>query len=156
MADAVKSRLAELGLTLPVSAAPVANYVPFHVVDGMVYTSGQLPITEKGLACTGRLGADVDLAAGVEAAKLAALQVIAKLNDATDGNLDRIEKILRVDVFVASAVDFYNQPEVGNGASDLFVAVFGEAGRHTRNAVGVAVLPRNAPVEVTVIAKLKA
>ena len=156
MADAVKSRLAELGLTLPSSAAPIANYVPFHVVDGWVYTSGQLPITDKGLACTGRLGADVDVATGVEAARLAALQVIAKLSDATEGNLDRIEKIVRVDVFVASAVDFYDQPTIGNGASDLFVAVFGDAGRHTRNAVGVAVLPRNAPVEVAVIAKLKA
>lgn len=156
MADTVKSRLAELGLTLPVSAAPVANYVPFHVVDGWIYTSGQLPMTDKGLACTGRLGADVDVATGVEAAKLAALQVIAKLHDATDGNLDRIEKIVRVDVFVASAVDFYDQPTIGNGASDLFVAAFGDAGRHTRNAVGVAVLPRNAPVEVAVIAKLKA
>lgn len=156
MADAVKTRLAELGLTLPVSAAPVANYVPFHVVDGWVYTSGQLPMTDKGLSCTGRLGADVDVATGVEAAKLAALQVIAKLNDATEGNLDRIEKIVRVDVFVASTVDFFDQPTIGNGASDLFVAAFGEAGRHTRNAVGVAVLPRNAPVEVAVIAKLKA
>jgi enamine deaminase RidA (YjgF/YER057c/UK114 family) len=155
MADAVQTRLAELGLTLPVSAAPFANYVPFHVVDGWVYTSGQLPVAENGLACTGRLGAEIDIPTGVEAAKLAALQVIAKLSDATDGHLDRIEKIVRVEVFVASTPDFFNQPAIGNGASDLFVEVFGEAGRHTRNAVGVAVLPLNAPVEVAVVAKLK-
>lgn len=155
MADAVKTRLAELGLTLPKSAAPVANYVPYHVEDGLVFVSGQLSMTDAGLFATGRVGADVDAATAVEAAKLAALQSIAKLNDAAGGDLDRIAKILRVDVFVASAVDFYDQPTVGNGASDLFVAAFGEAGRHTRNAVGVAVLPRNAPVEVTVIAKLK-
>lgn len=156
MADAVKTRLAELGLALPKSAAPVANYVPFHVEDGMVFVSGQLPMTDGGLFATGRVGADVDTATAVEAARLAALQSIAKLADAAGGDLDRIAKILRVDVFVASAADYFDQPEVGNGASDLFVAVFGEAGRHTRNAVGVAVLPRNAPVEVTVIAKLKA
>ncbi len=155
MADAVKTRLAELGLSLPNSAAPVANYVPYHVEDGMVFISGQLPMTDAGLYATGRVGADVDAATATEAAKLAALQSIAKLDDATGGNLERVAKILRVDVFVASAVDFYDQPVVGNGASDLFVAAFGEAGRHTRNAVGVAVLPRNAPVEVTVIAKLK-
>ncbi|SBV98638.1 putative endoribonuclease L-PSP (Protein synthesis inhibitor) [uncultured Alphaproteobacteria bacterium] len=155
MADAVKTRLAELGLALPKSAAPVANYVPFHVEDGMVFVSGQLPMTDAGLFATGRVGAGVDTATAVEAARLAALQSIAKLADAAGGDLDRIAKILRVDVFVASSVDYFDQPVVGNGASDLFVAVFGEAGRHTRNAVGVAVLPRNAPVEVTVIAKLK-
>ncbi len=155
MADVVNSRLKSLGIVLPVSAAPVANYVPFHVVDGWVYLSGQLPMTEAGLACTGRLGAELDVPAGAEAARLAALQVIAKLKDACGGDLDRIERIVRLDVFVASTPDFFDQPLVGNGASDLLVQVFGDAGRHTRNAVGVAVLPRNAPVEIAAVAKLK-
>ncbi len=155
MADSVTTRLAALGIALPASSAPVANYVPFHVVDGWVYVSGQLPVTDAGLACTGRLGAELDVAAGAEAARLAALQVIAKLADACGGDLDRVERIVRIDVFVASTPDFFDQPLVGNGASDLLVQAFGDAGRHTRNAVGVAVLPRNAPVEIAAVAKLK-
>jgi enamine deaminase RidA (YjgF/YER057c/UK114 family) len=155
MAGTVASRLADLGIVLPKSAAPVANYVPFQVVDGWVYVSGQLPVTDAGLACTGRLGAELDTQAGAAAARLAALQVVAKLADACGGDLDRIERLVRIDIFVASTPDFFDQPLVGNGASDLLVQVFGEAGRHTRNAVGVAVLPRNAPVEIAAVAKLK-
>ena len=147
--------MASLGIVLPTSAAPVANYVPFQVVDGWIYLSGQLPMTGAGLACTGRLGADLDVAAGADAARLAALQVIAKLAEACGGDLDRIERIVRLDVFIASMPDFFDQPLVANGASDLLVRVFGDAGRHTRNAVGVAVLPRNAPVEIAAVAKLK-
>ncbi len=147
--------MASLGIVLPASAAPVANYVPFQVVDGWVYLSGHLPMTDAGLACTGRLGADLDVAAGADAARLAALQVIAKLAEACGGDLDRIERIVRLDVFVASMPDFFDQPLVANGAFDLLVRVFGDAGRHTRNAVGVAVLPRNAPVEIAAVAKLK-
>ncbi|WP_337997277.1 RidA family protein [Oleispirillum naphthae] len=155
MSDAVKSRLAAMGLKLPASAAPVANYVPFLVVDGWIYLSGQLPLTENGLISTGRLGAELDIEAGVKAAQTAALQVIAKLDAACAGNLDRIERIVRVDVFVASAPTFFDQPKVANGASDLLVEAFGEPGRHTRNAVGMAVLPLNAPVEIAAIAKMR-
>jgi len=155
MSDAVKSRLAAMGLKLPVSAAPVANYVPFLALDGWVYLSGQLPLTEAGLISTGRLGAELDLAAGVKAAQTAALQVIAKLDAACGGDLERIERIVRLDVFVASTPDFFDQPKVANGASDLLVEAFGEPGRHTRNALGVAVLPLNAPVEISAVAKLR-
>ncbi len=155
MTETVKSRLEALGIELPESAAPVANYVSHMVVDGWVYLSGQLPMTASGLSCTGHLGSNVDVSAGIAAARLAGLQVIAKLRDACEGDLDRIAQIVRLDVFVASTSDFTEQPKVANGVSDLMVDVFGEAGRHTRNAVGVAALPLNAPVEVGCIARLK-
>jgi len=156
MTDSVKARLKEMGLELPESSAPVANYVSQMVVDGMIYMSGQLPLTSSGLSHTGLLGKDVDLDTGIAVARLAGLQVIAKLNDACEGDLDRIEQIVQLNVFVASTPDFYDQPKIANGVSDLMVEVFGERGRHTRNAVGMASLPLNAPVEVGCIAKMKA
>lgn len=156
MTETVASRLAALGLELPVSSAPVANYVSYTQVGDMVYLSGQLPMTASGLSCTGHLGGNVDLDAGIAAARQAGLQVIAKLHDATNGNLDQVAEIVRLDVYVASTPDFGDQPKVANGVSDLMVDVFGDAGRHSRNAVGVAALPLNAPVEVGCIARLKA
>ena len=155
MTETVSSRLAALGLELPVSSNPVANYVSYTVVKDMVYVSGQLPITASGLSCTGHLGGNVDIDAGISAARQAGLQVIAKLNEACDGDLERVAQIIRLDVFVASTPDFADHPQVANGVSDLMVDVFGDVGRHTRAAVGVAALPLNAPVEVSCIARLQ-
>jgi len=155
MTDSVKTRLEAMGLELPVSSAPVANYVSHLVVDGWIYLSGQLPLTANGLLATGLLGDSVDMETGVAAARAAVLQVIAKLNDACEGDLDRITQIVQLNVFVASTPAFTDQPKVANGASDLIVDAFGDLGRHTRNAIGVASLPLNAPVEIGAIARMR-
>ena len=153
MADTIQNRLAALGVTLPAAAAPAANYVPFAVTGKLVYTSGQLPLAGGKLAATGLLGRELDTAAGREAARHCAINVLAQLQAAA-GDLERIARLVKITVFVASAPDFTEQHLVANGASDFLVEVLGEAGRHARSAVGVAVLPLNAPVEVEAIAEL--
>lgn len=148
---AVATRLAELGLVLPEAPAPAANYVPFTVHAGLVHVSGQLPIRDGAVAITGKLGAGVSLEQGQEAARLCALAILAQARAACAGDLDRIRRVLRLGGFVASAPGFTDQPKVINGASDLLVAVLGDAGRHARAAVGVAVLPLDAAVEVDAV-----
>lgn len=140
-------RLAALGLTLPPVAKPVAAYVPATASGNQVLTSGQLPSVAGELVATGKLGADLDLDAGVQAARVAALNALAAAASVT-GGLDAIARVVKVTVFVASVPDFTAQPQVANGASQLFVDVFGEAGQHVRSAVGVSALPLDAPVEV--------
>lgn len=147
----VDKRLAEQGLVLPAAPAPAANYVPFTIQAGLVHISGQLPMRDGAVAITGKLGADVSLEQGQEAARLCALAILAQARVACAGDLDRIRRVLRVGGFVASAPGFTDQPKVINGASDLLVAVLGEAGRHARAAVGVAVLPLDAAVEVDAV-----
>ena len=153
MADTIQNRLAALGVTLPAAAAPAANYVPFAVTGKLVYTSGQLPLAGGKLAATGLLGRELDTAAGREAARHCAINVLAQLQAAA-GDLERIARLVKITVFVASAPDFTEQHLVANGASDFLVEVLGEAGRHARSAVGMASLPLNAPVEVEAIAEL--
>lgn len=140
-------RLAELGLALPPVAAPVAAYVPAVRADGLIVTSGQLPVVAGELICAGKVGSDVDLEQAVHAAQTAALNAIAAVSDVL-GGIERIGSIVKVVVYVASAPSFTAQAQVANGASLLMQQVFGEAGVHARSAVGVAVLPLNAPVEI--------
>ena len=152
----VAQRLAELGLTLPPVAAPVAAYVP-AVVDGdLVWTSGQLPFVDGALAATGLVGEGEGLVPPQDAAQLArvcALNALAAIGSVVD--LERVTRIVKVVGFVASGPGFTGQPGVVNGASELFGQVLGEAGRHARSAVGVAQLPLGAPVEVEVVASLR-
>ncbi len=144
----IKDRLAELGLVLPQTQPPVANYVPFAVTGNLVVISGQLPMRDGKLAYAGKLGAAVSIEDGQAAARQCFLNILAHLNTACDGDLDRVARLVRLGGFVACTPDFTNHPAVINGASDLAVAVFGDAGRHARAAVGVASLPLDAAVEV--------
>ncbi|WP_419807881.1 RidA family protein [Sphingomonas sp.] len=141
-------RLEELGITLPTAAAPVAAYVPTVLANGLLHVSGQLPFRE-GQVVTGRLGEDVDVAQGQAAARLCGLMLLAQVQAAV--GLDRVERVVKLGVFVNSTGGFTQQPEVANGASELMQDVFGEAGRHARAAVGVPALPRGAAVEVDAV-----
>ncbi|WP_091226470.1 RidA family protein [Microbacterium sp. 3J1] len=145
----VSERLADLGIELPVVAAPVAAYVPAVVHEGLVYTSGQLPFTAGELPTTGKVGAEVSAEDANTYARVCALNALAAAAAAA-GGVDRIAGVLRVGGFVASAPDFTGQPGVINGASLVLGEIFGEAGQHVRAAVGVPVLPLDSPVEVEV------
>jgi enamine deaminase RidA (YjgF/YER057c/UK114 family) len=147
--SAAQAKLAELGLALPAVVAPLAAYVPAVQSGDHVFVSGQLPIVDGQLLATGKVGADVTAERGAELARQCALNALAAV-DALVG-LARVVKVVKVVGFVASADGFTGQPAVVNGASELFGAVFGEAGRHARSAVGVAELPLGAPVEVEAI-----
>ncbi len=147
-------RLAELGLTLPPVAAPVAAYVPAVRTGPHVYVSGQVPVVDGKLPAAGKVGGEVSAADAAGLARICALNALAAAA-AVAGGLDRISRIVKVTGFVASAPGFNGQPQVVNGASELFIEVFGEAGRHARSAVGVAELPLDAPVEVEMIAEVR-
>ncbi|MDB5414496.1 MAG: putative translation initiation inhibitor, yjgF family [Rubritepida sp.] len=151
----IEARLAELGLTLPPASAPIANYVPFTITGKVVYISGQVPRNKAGAIWpVGQLGAGVSVEEGQAAAQLCFLSIIAHAKAAAGGDLDKIARVLRLTGYVNSATGFGEQPAVINGASDCAVAVFGEAGRHARSAVGVAALPGGAAVEVEAILEL--
>ena len=150
-----ESRLRELGIELPPAPAPVASYVPVVVSGGLAYVSGQVPMADGKLLWKGKLGAGLDLVAGAEAARRCALQALSALR-AELGSLDRVRRIVKVSVYVASDRGFTDQPKVANGASDLLVQVFGDPGRHARAAVGVSELPLGGPVEVEVVAEVEA
>lgn len=152
MTDRIAAKLAELGLTLPVAAAPVAAYVPAVEVGGLLHISGQLPFDE-GTLMTGRVGENRDLAYAQMAAERCGLMLVAQMKQAL-GGLDRVVRIVKLGVFVSSTVDFTDQAKVANGASELMVALFGEAGKHARSAVGVAILPLGAVVEVDAIVQV--
>ena len=151
----IDSKLADLGITLPVAAAPVAAYVPAVEIGGMLHISGQISFAEDGSLIKGRLGDDMDVEAGMAAAKRCGVMLLAQLKAAL-GSLDRVERIVKLGVFVNSTPDFTDQPKVANGASELMVAVFGEAGKHARSAVGVAALPLGVAVEVDAIVAIRA
>lgn len=154
MTDSVEARLAELGLTLPAAAAPVAAYVPVVVAGGLAHVSGQLPF-DDGKLVTGRLGENVTTEQGYEAARACGLMLLAQLKAAL-GSLDRVERVVKLGAFINSTGDYTDQPKVANGASELMAAVFGDAGKHARSAVGVPVLPLGAAVEVDAIVAIKA
>lgn len=154
MTDSVEARLAELGLTLPVAAAPVAAYVPVVEAGGLAHVSGQLPFIDGALV-KGRLGEDVSTEEGYAAARACGLMILAQLKAAL-GSLDRVERIVKLGAFINSTGDYTDQPKVANGVSELMVAVFGDAGKHARSAVGVPVLPLGAAVEVDAIVAIKA
>jgi enamine deaminase RidA (YjgF/YER057c/UK114 family) len=148
MAETVESRLSALGITLPKAAAAVANYVPVTRTGNLAFVSGQLPMVDGKMVWTGRLGEALDIGEGQQAARLCAINVLAQLSNALDGDLNRVTRVVRLGGFVASAENFTAQPQVINGASDLMVDLFGDAGRHARAAVGVNVLPLGASVEL--------
>ncbi|HET7529613.1 MAG TPA: RidA family protein [Mycobacteriales bacterium] len=147
------SRLAELGLTLPAVAAPVAAYVPAVSSGDLVWSSGQLPFVDGALTTTGKVGAEVEADTAHDLARICALNALAAVA-AEIGDLDRVRRVVKVVGFVASAPSFFGQPGVVNGASALLGDVFGDAGRHARSAVGVAALPLDAPVEVEVVVEV--
>ncbi|MBC2779045.1 RidA family protein [Parasphingopyxis marina] len=149
MSGTVAETLEKLGITLPDAAPPVASYVPAVVQNGMMHISGQLPF-ENGELMQGRLGENRDIAYGMRAARGCGVMLLAQMQ-AVLGDLDRVERIVKLGVFVNSAPHFVDQAQVANGASELMQDVFGEAGRHARAAVGVAVLPLGAAVEVDAI-----
>lgn len=154
MTETIEEKLAARGLSLPTPAAPVADYVPTVEANGLLYLSGQLPF-RQGQVMTGRLGETADVAVGRQAAEACAVMIIAQLKKAL-GSLDRVERIVRLGVFVASTGDFKEQPKVADGASSLMVALFGDKGRHARSAVGVPVLPLGAMVEIDAVVAVRA
>ena len=151
--DTPSARLADLGLTLPPVTAPVAAYVPAVRTGTFVYVSGQLPVVDGKLPATGKVGDEVSEQDAAAMARTCALNALAAAAAAA-GGLEAIRRIVKITGFVASAPGFAGQPQVINGASELFIAVFGEQGKHARSAVGVAELPLNAPVEVELIAEI--
>lgn len=149
----IAQRLTELGVTIPQVAKPLAAYVPAVQTGNLVYTAGQLPFVEGTLAETGKVGGDVSVDRATELARICVLNALAAISTVI-GSLDRITRVVKVNGFVASTPDFYGQPQVINGASDLLDEIFGERGLHARAAVGVAVLPLNAPVELELIVEV--
>jgi enamine deaminase RidA (YjgF/YER057c/UK114 family) len=149
----VEELLAQLGIRLPNPVAPLASYVPVRISGDHAYVAGQVPLEDGTVLSAGKLGAEVSVEQGREATRRCALQALAALRAAL-GSLDHVKGIVRLDVFVASAPGFTDQPEVANGASDLLVEIFGEEGKHARAAVGVSELPRGASVEVALIVRI--
>ena len=148
MSGRIESRLAELGLALPTAMAPMANYVPFVLSGNLVVVSGQVPAQDGTIAVTGKLSEEVSVEQGQAAARLCFLNVLTHLRSACGGDLDRVVQVVRLGGFVAAPPSFTQHALVMNGASDLAVAVFGDAGRHARSTIGVPALPGNAAVEV--------
>ena len=154
MSGKIDARLKELGLELPQATAPIANYVPYTVSGRLVVVSGQVSVRNGKPEFVGKLGAGLSIAEGQEAAKLCALNIIAHLKTACGGDLDKVKRALRLGGFVNCTPEFTDMPQVVNGASDLMVAVFGEAGKHARAAVGVSSLPLGVAVEVEAMFEL--
>ena len=150
---APEEKLAQLGLTLPASSAPVANYVSAVRSGSLVFLSGHLPRDGAGKVIAGKIGRDLDEAAGVNASRQTALALLTTLKTEL-GSLDRVKRIVRVGSFVNCTDDFTRQPAVINGCSDLLVAIFGESGRHTRAAIGVSSLPAGAAVEIDLVVEV--
>lgn len=150
----IEQRLAELGVTLPEAPAPAANYVPFVRVGDLVHISGQISRNDAGLIL-GKLGADLDVAAGAEAAKACAIALLAQVKAACEGDWSRLVRAVKLVGFVNSTADFTDQPKVINGASDFMVAVLGDAGRHARSAVSAASLPLGVAVEIEAIFQVR-
>ena len=154
MSYRIDARLAELGIELPNASPPAANYVPFIVSGNLLFLSGQIAQWNGERPYVGRVGAEISVEDGIAAARLCGLNLIAWVKLAMAGNLDRVSRIIKLGGFVNSAPDFFDQPKIVNGCSDLLVAVFGEAGRHARTAVGTHALPFNVAVEIDAIVEL--
>jgi len=153
--DAIDRKLAELGLTLPPRPLPIASFLPFRVVHGLVFLAGQTCEWHGAITHTGRVGQDLDFATARHAAQLCALNLVSALREACEGRLDRVHRCVRVGGFVQAASGYDRVPQVVDGASEVFIALWGERGRHARTAVGVATLPQNAAVEVDAIFELR-
>ena len=157
MSGHVESRLAAQGITIPQAPRAAGNYTPFLLAGGLVHISGQTARGEGGtIVHAGKLGRDIDLAEGQRAARLCAINILSQLKAACDGDLDRVARCIRLGGFVCSDDAFFHHPDVLNGASEVIIAAFGEAGRHVRVAVGVAALPSNSAVEVEATFELRA
>ena len=151
MSGRIAARLKDLGIALPVAAAPQGAYVPWVKTGNLLFISGQITMGPAGLEYVGTVGRDINLEAARAAARLAAINVLAQTSAALDGDLDRVKRVVKVTGFVNAVPGFTQHPEVVNGASQLFAEIFGEAGRHARAAVGASSLPRNVAVEVEAI-----
>jgi enamine deaminase RidA (YjgF/YER057c/UK114 family) len=151
MAGRIETRLMELDIALPAPPAPVASYVPYVVAGNLVFISGQVTLAADGLKYMGTIGKELSLEDGKAAARLCAINVVAQLKAACGGDLERVRRCAKLGVFVNAVAGFTQHPEVANGASDLIVDIFGDAGRHARAAVGAGSLPRNVAVEVEAI-----
>jgi enamine deaminase RidA (YjgF/YER057c/UK114 family) len=149
--SAVDKRLADAGLTLPTAASPIANYVPAVRTGNLLFISGQLPLKDGKVAFEGHVGNNLSVEQGAEAAKLCALNIIAQAKTALGGDLEKVKRVVKLTGFVACLPAFGQHPQVVNGASDVMVLAFGDAGRHARAAVGAPSLPRNAAVEVEAV-----
>jgi len=147
----VDDRLKELGIELPAPPAPVASYVPFVMAGNLVFISGQVTMAADGLRHVGIVGKDLTLEEGRAAARLCAINIVAQLKAAVAGNFERVKRCVKLTIFVNAAPGFAQHPEVANGASDVIVEIFGDAGRHARAAVGAGSLPRNVAAEVEAI-----
>lgn len=154
MAGKIEARLKELGITLPEGVAPAGNYVPAVRSGNLVFVAGQIPLEGGKPQFIGKLGREFQVAEGQKAARLCAINIISQLKAALGGDLDKVKRIVRVGGFVNAIPDFTDQPQVINGASDLLVEIFGEAGKHARAAVGVSSLPRGVAVEVEAVAEV--
>ncbi len=152
--NSIDNRLAELGIVLPDVATPVANYLPYVRSGNLIFTAGQLPMKDGRLMLTGLLGDGVTIEQGNACARQCAINILA-IARAVTGDLGKVKRVVKLVGFVAGGAHFTDQPKVVNGASDLFVEVFGEAGRHARSAVGVSALPLNAPVEVEAVIEIE-
>jgi len=150
----VVQRLTSLGITLPQPVAPVANYVPFARAGSLVHISGQVSVDAEG-GVRGVVGEDLDLEAGQRAARLCGINLLAQMNLACDGDLERVVRVVKLGGFVQAGPDFFDIPKVVNGCSDIMVEAFGDAGRHARSAVGVYRLPLNFAVEVDAVVEVR-
>lgn len=155
MAGQIEARLNELGIELPEAASPAANYIPFVVTGKLVFISGQITLQDGKIVFQGRIGDDLTVDDGYQAARLCGLNLLAQLKVAAGGDLDNVARVVKLGGFVNSVPTFTDQPEVINGASDLMVEVFGDSGKHARFAVSAGALPRNVAVEVDGIFELK-
>ena len=151
----ISEKLRELGLELPVAAKPVANYVPWVVTGNLAFIAGQIPVVDGKPKFVGQVGAELSVDDGTAAAKLCAINVLAQLNEACDGDLDRVVRIVKLVGFVNCGPNFTDIPKVMNGASNLMVDVFGDAGKHARSSVGASSLPLGVPVEVEAVVEIK-
>ena len=154
MAGKIEARLAELGIRLPEAAAPAANYVPWAVTGNLIFVAGQITLADGMLKHQGKLGAEISVEEGYQAARLCAINIVSQLRAACGGDLDKVARVVKLVGFVNSTPDFTDQPKVVNGASDLMVEVFGDAGRHARSAVSAGSLPLGVAVEVEAIVEL--
>ena len=150
----IEHKIKEIGLILPEAPKPVAEYIPAKKIGNLVFTSGQGPIKNGKFIYVGKIGGEVSLEEGYESAKMCAINCLAAIKSVI-GSLDEIDEVIKIKGYVNSTPDFYRQPEVVNGASELIVKIFGEKGKHVRSALGTSVLPGNIPVELEMIVKVK-
>lgn len=155
MTGRVQDRMDELALRLPDPPKPAANYVPYVLVGQTIYVSGQIPLVDGEPTFIGQVGTDFDIEAGRKAARICALNVVAQVSDALDGDLDRVARVCKLTGFVNCSHEFYQQPKIIDAASELMLQIFDEAGRHSRSAVGVSALPFNVAVEIEAIFHIK-